>query len=126
MMRKVEVRYNEIEKTKLFVDKYWKTALLIAGAAGVVGAAVWMTARYLREKKQRDVLYDQALENVENEVESTSSEASVILNTGSYLGQISGDEGRQAIADLANSTENEDDKVAFQVLREVIDIEKKK
>lgn len=125
MTRRVEVKENEVEKTRRFVKKYWPLAVGIAGAAGVVGAAVWLTARYLRESKKRDQLYDKALETVENEIESTTSQSAALLESGSYLGKISGEEGRRAISELAESSEKQEDKDAFEVLRDVIDIDQK-
>lgn len=126
MTKRVEAIENEPDKTKKFVKKYWPLAVAIAGAAGLVGAAVWLTARYLRESKKRDLLYDKALETVENEIEATSSQSAALLESGSYLGKISGDEGRKAITELANSTEDQEDKEAFEVLKDVIALEKKK
>lgn len=126
MARKVEVEVSGLDKTKKFIEKNWPLAVTIAGAAGLVGASIWLTARYLREKKKRDSLYDEALRTVEKEVEATSSELAVILETGSFLGQISGDEGKQAIDELAVNTDSEEGKEAFQVLKEVIETDKKK
>lgn len=126
MTKRVEGTESEPDKTKKFVKKYWPAAIAIAGAAGLVGAAVWLTARYLRESKKRDELFDNALETVEDEVEATDSQATALLASGSYLGKISGEEGRQAVADLGRNTETQEEKEAFEVLKEVIDIGKKK
>jgi hypothetical protein len=120
MTRRVEVRENEIEKTKRFVKKNWPLAVAIAGAAGLAGAAVWLTARYLRESKKRDAKYDGALEVVENEVETTTSESAALLESGSYLGKISGEEGERAIDELAENTESLEGKDAFEVLKDVV------
>lgn len=126
MTRRVEVKETDVDKVKRFVRDYWPLAVTVAGAAGVVGAAVWMTARYLRESKKRDRLYDKALETVEKEVAATDSQSAVLLETGSYLGKISGEEGKQAIDDLGRNIETEKEKEAFAVLQEVIGMEKKK
>ncbi len=126
MARRVEVRETDTDKVKRFVKDYWPLAVTIAGAAGVVGAAVWMTARYLRESKKRDRLYDKSLETVENEIESGTSQSAALLESGLYLGKISGEEGARAVTELAGGMEEGDEKEAFGVLREIIEIDKKK
>lgn len=126
MARSVEVRENDGDKIKRFVRDYWPLAVTIAGAAGIVGAAVWMTARYLRESKKRDQMYDKSLETVEKEIEGGTSQSAALLESGVYLGKISGNEGSQAASDLASSMEKGEEREAFGVLREIIEIDKKK
>lgn len=114
------------EQTKKFTEKYWPTALAVAGAAGAIGAAIWLTARYLREKKTRHGNQEIALKNIESEVESTEDAAVVLLETGTYLGDVTGDEGRKALMDLASQMDDKQAIEALELLKEVIKSGKKK
>jgi len=114
MLRLNESEPNNTETTKAFIENNWSKALMLAGAAGMVGAAVWLTARYLRFSKKR------------TEVELGSDETSVILETGTYLGDISGEEGRKALIDLAKNMDDEQAIEALKTLREVLNVTKKK
>ena len=100
--------------------------MMIAGGAGLVGAAVWLTARYLRESKKRSRLKELELLNVEREVEASSDQMAVLLETGTYLGDISGEDGKKALVELVESTDNDQAKEALEVLREVISVDGKK
>ena len=120
MSKRVEIEARASEKVRKFVNKNWPVAVGIVGAAGVVGAAVWLTARYLRQKKRRDVLFDQGLEQIEYEVQNVSNEPAALLESGSYLGKLAGVEGAKAVDELANSAETEELKEALSVLKEVM------
>ncbi|KKT72325.1 MAG: hypothetical protein UX02_C0009G0002 [Candidatus Moranbacteria bacterium GW2011_GWC1_45_18] len=126
MLRLNESEPNNTETTKAFIENNWSKALMLAGAAGMVGAAVWLTARYLRFSKKRTEIEDRNLRLVENEVELGSDETSVILETGTYLGDISGEEGRKALIDLAKNMDDEQAIEALKTLREVLNVTKKK
>jgi len=106
-------------KTGEFIKKNWPIALVIAGSAGAIGAAVWLTARYLREKEKRNDLDDQALRLIESEVEVTSDPTVVLLETGTYLGQITGHEANQAALELAMISDDPEAKEAFSILGKV-------
>lgn len=110
------------EKTRKFIDTYWSKALIVAGAAGAIGAAVWLTARYLREKKKREAREDNALELVENEVGAGNAPSTVLLETGTYLGEVSGGEAKSALIELAREMDDTQAKEALELLRKVIDI----
>ena len=126
MSRKIEVEYNDLEKTKKFVEKNWRIALVIAGAAGAVGEAIWLTARYLREKRKRDINHESALRMIEDEVEASKGKTAVVLETGTYLGQIAGEEGEVAMSELSSQMEEGEAKEALEVLKSVITANRKK
>ncbi len=113
------------EPTKKFIEKYWPTALAVAGAAGAIGGAIWLTARYLREKKNKTKAQDITLECIESEVEMSQSETVALLETGTYLGEVSGEEGKRALIELANQMDDEEAVQALELLKEVIKIGKK-
>lgn len=119
MPKKESLETGEDRKAKDFVKKNWPLALAFAGAAGAVGAAVWLTARYLREKKKREALEDEALRLAEIEVEQMSDPTAVMLETGSYLGEVSGDEAVSAAEELSHNTDDPDARDALQVLKHV-------
>ena len=126
MPKKMEVEQSTGEQTKKFIEKYWPTALAVAGAAGAIGGAIWLTARYLREKKNKSLAQDNTLKNIETEVEMTENEGVVLLETGTYLGDVSGEEGKKALMDLASQMDDDEAVQALELLREVIEIGKKK
>jgi len=126
MASKNETETGGTENTKSFIKNYWPKAMMIAGGAGLVGAAVWLTARYLRESKKRSRLKELELLNVEREVEASSDQMAVLLETGTYLGDISGEDGKKALVELVESTDNDQAKEALEVLREVISVDGKK
>ncbi len=81
-----------------------------------------MTARYLREKKKRESEEEKALKLVEKEVEASSSPSTVLLETGTYLGEISGEDAKKALIELAKEMDDEQAKEALELLKNVIDI----
>ncbi len=121
-MTKYEKEGNSPEKTKKFIEKNWSTALLVAGAAGVIGATVWLTARYLREKKKREAKEEHALKLVEKEVEASSSPSIVLLETGTYLWEVSGEDAKKALIELAMEMDDDQAKEALELLHNVIEI----
>ncbi len=126
MPKKMEYEPGAGEKTKRFIEKYWPTALAVAGAAGAIGGAIWLTARYLREKKNKSEALDNTLKNIETEVEMSGNETVALLETGTYLGEVSGEEGKRALIELASQMDDEEAKEAFDLINEVIKIGKKK
>ena len=121
-MGKIEKRGSSEHggKTKEFIKKNWPIALAVSGAAGVVGATVWLTARYLRNKKQREIQIDAVLKGVEDEIEATSDGTVAMLETGTYLGEIAGEEGLIATDELADQADDPETKAALKMLKEVI------
>ena len=110
-------------KTKEFIKKNWPVALAIAGAAGAIGASVWLTARFLREKKEREEKVDTALKLIEREVEEMSDPTAIILETGSYLSRVGGRETVEAAEELARNVDDPEAKNALEVLGNVSSIE---
>jgi len=113
-------------KTREFVRKNWPVALVVAGAAGAIGAAVWMTARYLREKSIREAKEEHELLLIEKDVERMTDPTVIMLESGAYLGQLTGNEAKEAAAELAQYTEDEEAKDALNVLEQVTSFESKK
>lgn len=107
------------KRIKEFLEEYWPLALTVAGAVGAVGAAVWLTARYLRQKNHHDKDKNAALQLAEIEVETSQDPTAVILETGAYLGQVAGKEAGEAAAELSNHVNDPDTKIALQVLSTV-------
>lgn len=111
------------DKTAEFIKKNWPAALLVAGTA--VGAAIWLTSKYLRNKKAREREIELKMEQVENETMSQSDPTVAMLEHGSYLGRIAGDEVQKATEEIVLHIENPDEKEIFKTLGEVAQIETK-
>lgn len=93
-------RHNEgmsSGKTKEFVRDHWPLALLATGT--VVGAAIWITARYLRKRKARDQEIDLGLAQAENEAIITSPDVA-LLELGTFVTQLTGEEAVHAANEL--------------------------
>lgn len=125
MSRTVEIERSGSEKVARFVKKNWPIAVGIVGAAGVVGAAVWLTTKYLREKRNGDARYNQALKQIGEEVTSVMNEPAALLESGAYLGRVAGAEGAKAVEELAEGTETEECKDALMVLKDVMALSEK-
>lgn len=90
------------EKVDDFVRRYWPVAIATVGVVSTIGVAVWLTARYLREKKGLDNKIDQALAGLEDEVLCAKDDQALLLESASYLAQISGKEAVEATQELAS------------------------
>lgn len=111
------------DKTSEFVKKNWPVALVITGT--VVGAAIWLTARYLRKKKERDASMDRNLKQIENEATTSQDPTVTMLENGTLLGSIVGDEAAKAAEELEKHIENPEQKEVFETLGHVASIEAK-
>ncbi len=123
MGKEIENSGETSKKTAEFIKKNWPAALLIAGTA--VGAAIWLTSRYLRNKKTREKEIELKLEQVENETRDGIDPTVTMLEHGSYLGRIAGDEVKQATEEIAMHIEKPEEKEIFKTLGEVAQIESK-
>lgn len=101
------------ETSKEFVEKYWPA---IAVGATVVGATVWLVARYIKEKKSRNRDEVEVLTQLEHEALSTLDETSILLETGAQLTKIAGDEIAAASGDLSPHLDNDKAKSTLEVL----------
>lgn len=104
--QKLNQETDESSQIKLFLDKYSPTLITIMGAATFLGGVIWLTARYLRESKKRDVETDSALAQIEDEAVSSTDETTVFLETGSYLSRVGGDELIDATEKLCQNTDD--------------------
>lgn len=71
------------EATREFVHKYWPLAVVATATA--VGAAVWLTARYLRSKKQREEHVEANLKQAQREATIPLDDTAMLLEVGAYL-----------------------------------------
>ncbi len=126
MVKKNESEVSEENQTKKFIEKYWPTALIVAGTAGAIGASIWLAARYLRERKNKLGQRDIALERIEAEVEMSGDESSALLETGTYLGGLAGEDEKLALIELASEMDDEQAREALELLNQVIKIDRKK
>jgi predicted RND superfamily exporter protein len=110
--------------TREFVKKNWPYALIIGGT--VVGAAIWITARYLKEKKPKTSEAYINLKQVEDEVEASRDKTAVLLETGSHLGKIAGDDLEEATKDLKAHIQDMSAHEILDVLRDLSRIEANK
>ena len=111
------------DKTRDFVKKNWPIALVVTGT--VVGAAVWLTARYLRKKKEREITMDRNLEQVENEAATSQDPTVTILENGTLLGNIAGEEVISATIELEKHLEKTEEREVIKTLGQVASIEAK-
>lgn len=119
MERDKNSSFQESEKafqTKKFLEKYTPTLVTIIGTATFMGGIIWLTARYLRESKKRDTETDNALAQIENEASSSNNEATVFLETGSYLSKVGGDELIDVTEELCQSSDDPEINAAFELV----------
>lgn len=107
--------------TKEFVKKNWPYALVIGGT--LAGAAVWITARYLKQRKSRESEAYINLDQIEQEVQSSTDKAAVILETGSQLEKVAGNELEIAVRELKEHIHDMDAQEIFEVLSNLARIE---
>ncbi len=108
-----------------FVKKYWPIGLAVAGA-GAVGAAIWMTARYLRNKHIKETEMAKSLEMVEQEAMESLDPTATMLETGSYLGHVAGQEAADTAMKLAHSMPDDETRLIMETLGTVAQMEAKK
>lgn len=112
--RPEELGKLETEHTSIFVKNNWPLALVITGTA--VGAAIWLTARYLRKRKERDQQVDRNLEQIELEAGLNIHPNVMLLEGGSLLAHIAGDEVAEVTSELGIHIEHEAGREAIQTL----------
>lgn len=110
------------ESTREFVKKHWPK-LIVAGT--VVGATVWLVARFIKQRKISNSSEYIALSELENEALSSTDETSILLETGEHLTQIVTSEIKEATEELSTHIENEKGKSALSVLSEMAKIQDK-
>lgn len=118
-----EPQSESSDKTHEFVKKNWSIALVVTGT--VVGAAVWLTARYLRKKKERERSMDQNLEQIENEATTSQDPTVTLLEHGTYLGSVAGEEVNDATKELEKHLEKTEEREAIKTLGQIASIESK-
>lgn len=109
-------------KTSEFVKKNWQT-LVVAGT--VVGATVWLVARFIKQRKNSNSPEYIALSELENEALSSSDETSILLETGTHLTKIVGDEIIDATEELSQHIDNEKGKSTLDVLNGMVNSQPK-
>lgn len=123
MSKEIKKSGEASDKTAEFIKKNWPAALLVAGTA--VGAAIWLTSRYLRNKKTRAREIELKMEQVESETKDLSDPTVAMLEHGSYLGRIAGEEVKEAADEIASHIEKPEEKEIFKTLGEVAQLEAK-
>lgn len=118
-----EPQSESADKTREFVKKNWPIALVVTGT--VVGAAVWLTARYLRKKKEREMSMDRNLEQIENEATTSQDPTVTLLENGTFLGSVAGEEVNDATIELEKHLENTEEREAIKTLGQIASIETK-
>lgn len=114
MTEKAEVSKPQVKE---FLRKYWPGFLAGTVAAGAaVGVAIFLTARYLREREEQSAVIDlrklEALEQIERETEMEKiSGTHMLLETGTGLGSAGGGKVTSDVAAML-ATEIEDPVVA--------------
>lgn len=109
-------------KTQDFVKKYWP----VIAVAGAVGAAIWLTARYIKEKKHKDSDEFKALGQIEEEALASTDETSAILETGTQLTKIAGQEVVSAAKELSEHLDDPKAKSTLEVLDNIASMQKNK
>ena len=110
-------------KTSEFVKKHWPT-LVVAGT--VVGATVWLVARFIKQKRNSNSSEYIALSELENEALSTTDETSILLETGTHLTKIAGNEIKEVTEELSQHITDEKGKSALDVLNGMVKNQSKK
>lgn len=123
MTRETEPSIESL-KTKEFLKKHWPIAV-VAGTT-IVGAAIWLTARYIRNKNKRSIAQDRELSLIEEEAVEGKDPSIILLETGSYLGKVAGDEAEQAARTLAEHIESEEVKETLITLSQITKQSKRK
>ena len=113
------------EKVDDFVRRYWPVALAAVGVASTIGAAVWLTARYLRERKNCDERLDKALANLEEEALCSTDDSALLLESGTYLARVSGFDAVRAAQELASHVPDENGSEVIETLGGIADVELK-
>lgn len=111
------------DKTRDFVKKNWPLALVVTGT--VVGAAVWLTARYLRKKREREKSVDNNLEQIENEAITGQDPTVTLLENGAFLANIAGEEVKDATTELQKHVDSVEGKEVISTLGQIASIEAK-
>lgn len=115
---------NKNEKARDFVKRNWPMAILITG--GVVAGAVWLTAKYLRHKKDREKSMEMNLRQVEAEAQTAGKDTtSVMLESGTFLGNVAGAEVKEATDELREHIDDPEHRQIFETLGNVAEIEAK-
>lgn len=100
MAEKYEAKKPQVKE---FLRKYWPGILAGTVAAGTaVGVAIFLTARYLKEREEQSAVIDlkklAALEQIERESVGKASDMHLLLETGTGLGRAG---GGVAVSDVA-------------------------
>lgn len=100
MLEKYEAKKPHVKE---FLHKYWPGILAGTVAAGTaVGVAIFLTARYLKEREEQSAVIDlkklAALEQIEQESVNNTSDMHKLLETGTGLGRAGGE---VAVSDAA-------------------------
>lgn len=106
-----------------FVKKNWPAAVFFTGT--VVGAAIWITSRYLRHKKERANEVERNLKQIESEAETSLYPVETMLELGGHLAKTMGDEAAVAAEELKDHVTDEEGKKALDLLKEVAKMEAK-
>jgi len=117
-------KQEQSSDTRIFVENNWPMALAVAGDSGSIGAAIWLTARFLRENNNWEDNRDEELELVEIEVSLPRDRTIVVLETGMYLRKIAGKEAGEAVELLAEQSEITEASEALKMLSHVVSFEK--
>lgn len=97
--------------------------MVVAGT--VVGATVWLVARFIKQRKNSNSPEYIALSELENEALSSSDETSILLETGTHLTKIVGDEIIDATEELSQHIDNEKGKSTLDVLNGMVNSQPK-
>lgn len=117
-------RQEQSSDTRDFINNNWPMAQAAAGDSGSIGAAIWLTARYLRENYTWEAIQEQELELVESEVTFTTDPTIVVLETGLYLRQIAGKRTEAIIKLLTEQSEIVEASESLEMLGHIVGIER--
>ena len=117
-------RQEQSSNARDFIENNWPMAQAAAGDSGSIGAAIWLTARYLRENNNWEDNRDEELELVEIEVSVPRDRTIIVLEAGMYLRKIAGIEAEMAVELLAEQSEITEASEALEMLGYVVGLER--
>lgn len=98
-------------KVEMFVKKNWPW--LLGAGLSIAGVAIWLTGKYLLERKKRKAEEVAMLEGIiADGVEGDDQTAAVLVN-GQELGRVLGDEAVEAATELEGEVEDPNLKAAL-------------